>query len=98
MKQLGLFGSITAIITILGFATLGGGTASAADPCVHKDLKTDLVKKACKDGGQDKAKEVMKAWNKEKNIKSCNQCHTKLAPSYDLKDDGLAQYKKLGGK
>lgn len=98
MKKLGLFGSLTAIIAFVGFATLGSGTASAGDPCKHDDLKTELVKKACKDGGQDKAKEVMKAWNKEKGIKSCNQCHTKLAPSYDLKKDGLEQYKKLGGK
>jgi hypothetical protein len=61
-------------------------------------LKTKMVADACKKGGQPEAKEVMKKWNKDKGIKSCNQCHTKLAPTYELKDDGLAQYTKLGGK
>ena len=98
MKQLGIFATLTAVIAALGFATLSPGSASAGEPCVHKELKTVMVKQACKDGGQDKAKEVMKAWNKEKKVKSCNQCHTKLAPTYDLKADGLDQYTKLGGK
>jgi hypothetical protein len=40
----------------------------------------------------------MQAWHKEKKVKSCNQCHTKLAPSYELKKDGLEQFAKLGGK
>ncbi len=31
-------------------------------------------------------------------IKSCNQCHTKLAPKYELKADGFAQFQKAGGK
>ncbi len=98
MKQLGIFATLTAVIAAIGFATLSPATAEAGDACVRKEFKTEMVKQACKDGGADKAKEVMKAWNKEKAIKSCNQCHTKLAPSYELKPDGLAQYKKLGGK
>jgi hypothetical protein len=40
----------------------------------------------------------MKKWNKEKGIKSCNQCHTKLAPTYDLKADAFDQFVKHGGK
>jgi len=40
----------------------------------------------------------MKAFMKEKKIKSCNQCHEKLAPKYDLKKDGLDQFQKAGGK
>ncbi len=40
----------------------------------------------------------MKAFNKEHKIKSCNQCHSKLAPSYELKPDGFEQFQKLGGK
>jgi hypothetical protein len=35
---------------------------------------------------------------KDKKIKSCNQCHSKLAPKYDLKADGLDQFFKAGGK
>lgn len=103
MVKLGLFASIAAIITTLSIASFSGAgpvieTVDAAEACHHKKLETELVKKACADGGQAKAKEVMKAWNKEKGIKSCNQCHSKLAPTYDLKADGLEQYKKLGGK
>jgi hypothetical protein len=40
----------------------------------------------------------MKAFMKEKKIKSCNQCHSKLAPKYELKTDALDQFKKVGGK
>ena len=93
-----IFAALTALIAGLGFATLHVDSAQAGDPCVHKKLDTKMVADACKKGGQEEAKTVMKAWNKEKGIKSCNQCHTKLAPSYELKDDGLDQYKKLGGK
>jgi len=96
MAKLGLFASITAVITALTFATMS--TTDAADACVHKDFKTEMVKSACTKGGQAAAKEAMKAFNKEKKIKSCNQCHTKLAPSYDLKKDAYEQFEKLGGK
>ncbi|MBX3154554.1 MAG: hypothetical protein KF773_01045 [Deltaproteobacteria bacterium] len=71
---------------------------SAGDACKRTDFNTELVRDACKAGGQEKAKEVMKAFNKEKGLKSCNDCHTKLAPTYELKPDGLEKYEKLGGK
>ena len=96
MAKLGLFASITAVITALTFASMS--TTDAADACVHKEFKTQMVKDACTKGGQKAAKEAMKVWNKEKKIKSCNQCHTKLAPSYDLKKDAYEQFEKLGGK
>jgi hypothetical protein len=99
MSKLGIFASVATILVSLGLATL---TASAGDdspaPCVHKAFKTDLVKQACAKGGQEEAKKVMKAWNKEHDLHSCNKCHTKLAPAYELKPDALEQYKKLGGK
>jgi hypothetical protein len=96
MAKLGLFASVTAMIGALMFANVS--TPAAETPCVTKDFKTELVKAACEKGGQKEAKEVMKAWNKEKKIKSCNQCHEKLAPKYELKADGLQQFTKLGGK
>jgi hypothetical protein len=96
MAKLGIFASITAIVTALVFATLS--TASAEDSCQHKDLKTQLAKNACAKGGQKAAKDAMKAFMKQAGIKSCNQCHSKLAPSYDLKDDAYDQFKKAGGK
>ncbi|CAN5645607.1 hypothetical protein BH11MYX1_BH11MYX1_28930 [soil metagenome] len=97
MSKLGIVASVFAIVGSLGIASL---TASAGDdvaPCVHKAFKSDLIKQACAKGGQPAAKDAMKAFNKEKGINSCNKCHSKLAPSYDLKADGLEQYKKLGG-
>jgi hypothetical protein len=96
MAKLGIFASLTAIVCALGLAAMPD--ADAADSCQHKEFKTEMVKSACAKGGQAAAKDVMKAWNKEKKIKSCNQCHTKLAPSYELKPDGLKQYQDLGGK
>jgi hypothetical protein len=99
MSKLGILASVATIIAALGFAS---STASAGDdkaaPCVHKDFKTELVKQACEKGGQPAAKDAMKAFNKEKNINSCNKCHTKLGPSYELKTDAVDQFKKLGGK
>lgn len=98
MTKLGMLAAFAAICA-LSFATV---TASAGDPtntpCHHKELKTELVKNACDKGGQAAAKQAMKAFNKEHNIKSCNKCHEKLAPTYDLKADGLEQFTKLGGK
>ena len=96
MVKLGLFATAAAMVGALMFANVSAPAAET--PCVTKDFKTELVKVACAKGGQKEAKDVMKHWNKEKKIKSCNQCHTKLAPKYELKADGLAQYKKLGGK
>lgn len=101
-----LLASLSAIAAALVFATvspgssgsLGVSSADAGDACVHTDFKTEMVRDACKAGGQKAAKDVMKKFNKEKNIKSCNQCHSKLAPSYDLKADGVEQFAKAGGK
>jgi hypothetical protein len=96
MAKLGLISLAAAMVAALAFANTS--TPSADTPCVTTSFKTELVKAACAKGGQKEAKEVMKAWNKEKKIKSCNQCHEKLAPKYELKADGLEQFKKLGGK
>ena len=99
MAKLGILFSITTIVGALTFAGLSSPSADTPAPaCVTKEFKTDLVKDACTKGGQKAAKDAMKAWNKEKKIKSCNQCHAKLAPNYELKKDGLDQFKKLGGK
>ncbi|MFT3695233.1 MAG: hypothetical protein QM831_19025 [Kofleriaceae bacterium] len=101
MNKFGIFASIATIVAALGIASFTSSDAQAGDaptPCVHKEFKTDLVKQACAKGGQPEAKDAMKAFMKDKKIKSCNQCHDKLAPSYSLKADGLEQYTKAGGK
>jgi hypothetical protein len=71
---------------------------SAPTPCVHTGFRTDLIHQACVKGGQPEAANAMKAFMKQKKMKSCNQCHTNLAPRYDLKADGLEQFQKTGGK
>lgn len=99
MTKLAIFTSIAACIALgLTTVTASADDPAAATPCHHKELKTQLVRDACAKGGQAAAKQAMKAFNKEHNIKSCNKCHDKLAPSYDLKADGLEQFTKLGGK
>ena len=98
MSKLGFVALITSLVGALTFATLSSSAVADGTACVHTEFKTELVKQACEKGGQKEAKDVMKAFMKEKKIKSCNQCHAKLAPKYELKADALDQFKKLGGK
>jgi hypothetical protein len=103
MVKLGLFSTLFATIVALGVATLSSPAQASPTPCVRKDFKTQLVKDACtgtaaKPGSQEAAKDAMKKFNKDHNIKSCNDCHSKLAPTYDLKDTGLKHFQDLGGK
>ena len=98
MAKLGIFASIATIVVSLGFATFSSNEARAVTPCVTKTFKTELAKNACTKGGQPAAKDAMKKFMKEAKLKSCNACHQKLAPNYELKKDGLDQFKKLGGK
>jgi hypothetical protein len=99
MSKFGLFASIMSIAGVLTFATFNASADdAAAGACVHTEFKTELVKQACAKGGQKEAKTVMKAFMKDKKIKSCNACHAKLAPKYELKTNGLEQFQKAGGK
>jgi hypothetical protein len=96
MAKLGIFASVSAIALALGLATMSPASA-ADDGCKHKEQKTEMMKEACKKG-QGAAKDAMKAFMKKAGIKSCNACHSKLAPTYDLKADAYDQFKKAGGK
>ena len=96
MNKLAILTSIAAFVALTG-ATMSAKAGDPA-PCQHKEFKTELVKAACEKGGQAAAKQAMKDFNKQHNIKSCNKCHSKLAPGYELKPDGLEQFTKLGGK
>ena len=98
MTKLGIFASITTIIVSLGIASFTSTDAQAVTPCVTKEFKTELAKASCEKGGQPAAKDAMKKFMKDAKIKSCNACHTKLAPKYELKKDALDQFKKAGGK
>lgn len=98
MSKLGLIASLLFIAGALTFATFTASADDAPAPCIHTEFKTEMVKQACAKGGQPAAKTAMKAFMKDKKIKSCNQCHEKLAPKYELKKDGLDQFQKAGGK
>jgi len=98
MAKFGIFASIATIVVTLGIATLTSRDALATTPCKTKEFKTELAKNACAKGGQPAAKDAMKKFMKDAKLKSCNACHSKLAPNYELKKDGLDQFKKLGGK
>jgi hypothetical protein len=97
MAKLGFFASLAVIVAALGFATMSQAETAAA-PCLHKEFKTEIGAKACtgKDASQKNAKDAMKLFMKEAKIKSCNACHTKLAPTYELKADAFDQFKKAG--
>lgn len=95
--KLGILASALTIVGALTVATFSASTVDAADACQHKDFKTEMVKNACTTGGQKAAKDAMKKFMKDAKIKSCNACHSKLAPSYDLKKDAYEQFKKAGG-
>jgi hypothetical protein len=97
MAKLAIFASITTIVASLGIASLTASDAQAVTACVTKEFKTQLAKDACAKGGQPAAKDAMKKFMKDAKIKSCNQCHSKLAPKYELKKDGVDQFKKAGG-
>ena len=99
--KIGLIASIATIAGALAVATFTTtGTAAAQEPCQRTVFKTEMVRDACtkKDGGQKDAKDAMKKFNKDNKITSCNKCHSKLAPNYELKADGLKQFNDLGGK
>ena len=92
-------------LTLILAAAVGLGWDSASHagaPCKRTTFETKLVKDACAAGGMAAAKDMMKKFVKEAKAKQpgleCATCHSKLAPSYELTPDGLAAYKKLGGR
>jgi len=95
--KLGVLAAISTITGALAFATMSSPTAEAADACKRTTFKTDLVKSMCESGGQAAAKKKMQEWMKAAKIKSCNKCHSKLAPNYELKDSALKDYEAAGG-
>jgi hypothetical protein len=97
MAKFAIFASVATIVASLGIASLTASDAQAVTPCVTKEFKTQLAKDACAKGGQPAAKDAMKKFMKDAKIKTCNACHSKLAPKYELKKDGVDQFKKAGG-
>jgi cytochrome c5 len=97
MAKFGILTSLATLILAFGLSTRAS-QAGAPAPCHTKKFETKLVKEACDKGGQAAAKDAMKKFMKDVKLKSCNACHSKLAPKYELKATGLAEFKKLGGK
>jgi len=100
MSQAKVILSIVAAVVAAALFSATSGRIESSDQiaCHTHDFKTELYKSACAKGGQREAKDAAKVFMKEKKIKSCNQCHSKLAPNYELKADGLEQFRKVGGK
>ncbi len=98
MAKFGILASIATIVASLGIATLTSTEAQAVTACNTKEFKTELLKAACTKGGQPAAKDAMKKFMKDAKIKTCNVCHSKLAPNYELKNDAFDRFKKAGGK
>ena len=92
-----LVAAALAILTVVSFS----GDADAAKPCGRKKFETKMIAEACKKGGQDEAKKVMKSWMKEAKKKSptmgCATCHSKVGGDYPNKKDGLKLFKEAGG-
>jgi hypothetical protein len=102
MVRLAVCSFVLSIAAVLTAITVAPTEAIAAKACKRTTFETKLVADACKKGGQAEAKKVMKTWlkaAKKKDAKlECGSCHSKLAPTYALKPDGLQKYKDLGGK
>jgi hypothetical protein len=102
-KKLVVSLAVGAVLGFVGFSS-APQDALASTPCVRTKFDTKLVADACKAGGQEEAKKVMKQFVKDARDKDpkltldCKSCHTSLGPNFDLKTDGLKQFTDLGGK
>jgi len=101
-KKLGLLAMVLGIGGVIGVASFSNEAAAGGGDCHRTTFKTDLVKNACKKGGQKEAKAAMKHFLKEAKKKDatldCKTCHKKLSPDYPLKPDALKKFHELGGK
>lgn len=77
--------------------------SDASQPCARKLFLTQLVESACKSGGQQGAKKAMKRFIKQAKKQhavrlSCKTCHSRQAPTYDLKPEGHRLFTEFGGQ
>lgn len=95
MKKLAL--GILAGASVAIFSLSTPQIADAGKDCARKEFKTELVKAACKKGGQKAAKKAMRKFMKKakkatKEKMTCTTCHSKSSGDYPLKKDGLKRY------
>jgi hypothetical protein len=102
MHRFALIGLALAFVGTIAGVTMTTNEALAGKACQRATFETKLVGDACTKGGQAEAKKVMKKFLKKAKKKEaaleCKSCHSKLAPTYELKTDGLEHFKNLGGK
>jgi hypothetical protein len=102
MSRFALVGFALSFVGMIAGVTLSTNDAAAGAACHRTTFETKLVGDACTTGGQAAAKKAMKKFLKKAKKKEagleCKSCHEKLAPTYDLKTDGLEHFKHLGGK
>ena len=102
MAKFGLLALVLGFAATIAGVTYAPSEALAAKACHRTTFETKMIEEACKKGGQAEAKTAMKKFlktaKKQEATIDCKSCHSKLAPSYELKKDGLDHYKKLGGK
>ncbi|MFO0576387.1 MAG: hypothetical protein U1A78_20475 [Polyangia bacterium] len=87
---------------LLGLGT-GAHDSDAGEPCARKLFLSQLVEGACKSGGQQGAKKAMKRFIKQAKKRnavrlSCKTCHSRLAPTYDLRPEGHRLFTEFGGQ
>ncbi len=82
-----------ALLVLASASVIALSAPRAAPPCRHTRFDTELIKKACADGGQPAAKAAMKQFTKDHHITTCNHCHSSLAPRYELKRDALDEFR-----
>ncbi len=99
LQRLIAIGGLSIVLVCVVIAMSAPTSEAGAGPsCTRTEFKTVLVKNACTTGGQPGARDAMKQFIKNAQIKSCNQCHAKLAPTYELKPDALDQFAHAGGQ
>lgn len=76
----------------------------AKGPCTAKTFKFPAVEQACKQGGREKVKEIMKAARNKANDKqikikgervACKSCHVDQKRDYKLTDNAIEDLRKL---
>lgn len=100
MRRVTAPASFVVLLSALLVGGLVSGTAAADDPkpCLAKKFEIKKVEAACKSGGQDKVKTMMKAAVKKAKAAgesmTCKSCHNSLK-TYDIKgDDPVGDIKK----
>ena len=102
MKKLVSTLILGALATVAAISLQTSPVNADGTACFRTKFETKMTEDACKKGGQEAAKTAWKEWvaeaKKADATLSCKTCHSKLGPEFPLTADGLATFKKHGGK